>query len=470
MKNDCETEDQLSKPGEAKPNKAHREPAASTAAHPDVPGIAPEKASPEPDAEADGEAETGAKSEAEAGAEAEASVPNAAAPTHRADPAGFRLRSEPPSVMRLSRKAILAMGAFGSLCVGGALIYALGGRDQNAPKELYNVDGRAVSERVSAGPRDYGELPAGVPKLGDPLPGDLGGPILAARQEGQPVAEPIPHSPSGPTAEELAEQRAAQEKEAAIASRLFLGGQSGVAPMAFAQPPASMAGAVPAAAVPPPDPDHQHQKRAFIERDAEQRTLNSGQLLPPMSHHVIQAGNVISAALITGIRSDLPGQVIAQVTQNVYDSPTGQTLLVPQGARLIGDYDADLAVGQRRVLLVWNRLILPDGKSIVLDRLPASDPAGFLGVEDSVNNHWGGIVRAAGLSTFLGIGAEIGTASEDSIVRAIRESGQKSANEAGQDIVRRGLSVQPTLTIRPGYSVRVLVSRDLILSPWRPAT
>lgn len=464
MKNERESEEQLSKPGEAKPNEARAEPAASTAAHPNVPGTAPEKASPEPDAEADGEAETGAQSEAEA------PVPNAAAPTHHADPAGFRLRSEPPSVMRLSRKAILAMGAFGSLCVGGALTYALSGSDETAPKELYNVDGRAVSERVSAGPRDYGELPAGVPKLGDPLPGDLGGPILAARQEGQPAAEPVPHSPSGPTAEELAEQRAAQENEAAIGSRLFLGGRSGAAPMALAQPSVPMAGAAAASAAPSPEPDHQHQKRAFIERDAEQRTLNSGQLVPPMSHHVIQAGNIISAALITGIRSDLPGQVIAQVTQNVYDSPTGQTLLVPQGARLIGDYDADLAVGQRRVLLVWNRLILPDGKSIVLDRLPASDPAGFVGVEDSVNNHWGGIVRAAGLSTLLGIGAEIGAASEDSIVRAIRESGQKSANEAGQDIVRRGLSVQPTLTIRPGYSVRVLVSRDLILSPWRPAT
>src|SRR3546814_1863184 len=110
----------------------------------------------------------------------------------------------------------------------------------------------------------------------------------------------------------------------------------------------------------------------------------------------------------SGISSDLPGQVTAQVTQNVYDSPTGRILLIPQGSRLIGDYDSQVAYGQRRVLLAWSRLILPDGRSIILDRQPAGDAAGYAGLEDRVNQHWGGIARAAALSTLLSI--EIGRA------------------------------------------------------------
>lgn len=211
----------------------------------------------------------------------------------------------------------------------------------------------------------------------------------------------------------------------------------------------------------------QRAKRDFVERGPEGRTLNSGRLVDPVSPHIVQAGSVIAAALITGIRSDLPGQVTAQVTQSVYDSPTGRTLLIPQGSRLIGDYDAEVAFGQRRVLLVWNRLILPDGRSIILDRQPTGDPSGYAGLEDKVNEHWGGILRAAGLSTLLSIGAELGTDSDDDIARAIRDGGQNTINQAGQDIVRRQLNIQPTLTVRPGYPVRVLVSRDLVLAPWR---
>ncbi|WP_341021139.1 TrbI/VirB10 family protein [Brevundimonas diminuta] len=413
----------------------------------------------------------------EAAAQAPASTTEAPAPQRPpADPAGFRLRGDPPRVMRLSRKAIAGLGAVGALAVGGALTFALQSRDRQPSEELYNTDNRAVTEQVSTGPRDYSELPPGVPPLGAPLPGDLGGPILAAQQgETQPLPGAAPPGSTGPTPEELAAQRAAQERDAAIASRLFLGGQAGApAQMPAASPAISGldlaalgAAAGPATPEPPDGPNGQRAKREFVERGPESRTLNAGRLVDPVSPHVVQAGNVIAAALITGISSDLPGQVTAQVTQSVYDSPTGRILLIPQGARLIGDYDAEVAFGQRRVLLVWNRLILPDGRSIVLERQPAGDPSGHAGLEDRVNEHWGGILRAAGLSTLLSIGAELGTDSEDDIARAIRDGGQNTLNQAGQDIVRRQLNIQPTLTIRPGFPVRVLVSRDLILSPWR---
>ncbi|UXL29815.1 TrbI/VirB10 family protein [Stenotrophomonas maltophilia] len=205
------------------------------------------------------------------------------------------------------------------------------------------------------------------------------------------------------------------------------------------------------------------RRQAFLERASDQRTVSSERLTGLASLEILQAGSVIPAALITGIRSDLPGLVTAQVTQNVYDSPTGRILLIPQGSRLIGDYDADVAFGQNRVLLAWNRLILPDGRSIVLERQPASDTQGFAGLQDGTDYHWGGVLKAALVSTLLGVGSELGSGSDDNITRALRRGSQDSVNRAGEQIVSRELQIRPTITIRPGYPVRVLVTRDLVL-------
>ena len=180
------------------------------------------------------------------------------------------------------------------------------------------------------------------------------------------------------------------------------------------------------------------------------------------------AARVIPAALITGLRSDLPGQVSAQVTENVYDTPTGGSLLIPQGARLIGIYDSQISFGQSRLLLVWTRLILPNGYSIVLERQPGADETGQAGLEDGVDHHWGALFKAALLSTFLAVGTELGADQNDSdIVRALRRGAGDTLNQAGQQVVRRNLNIQPTLTIRPGFPVRVIVTRDLMLQPYR---
>jgi type IV secretion system protein VirB10 len=205
------------------------------------------------------------------------------------------------------------------------------------------------------------------------------------------------------------------------------------------------------------------RKQAFLERSSDRHTVSSERLTGLASPSILQAGSVIPAALITGIRSDLPGLVTAQVTQNVYDSPTGRILLVPQGSRLIGDYDADVAFGQSRVLLAWNRLILPDGRSIVLERQPASDSRGFAGLQDGTDYHWGGVFKAALVSTLLGAGSELGSGDDGNLARAFRRGTQDSINRAGEQIVSRELNVRPTLTIRPGFPVRVLVTRDLVL-------
>ena len=216
-----------------------------------------------------------------------------------------------------------------------------------------------------------------------------------------------------------------------------------------------------AAAAPPTD-----HKQAFLAAATDLQTASNHRLEAPVSPYVLQAGSVIPAALVTGIRSDLPGQVTAQVTENVYDSPTGRILLIPQGSKLVGLYDSQVEFGQSRVLLAWTRLILPGGRSIVLDRQPAGDPQGFAGLEDRVDRHWRQLASAAMLSTLLGVGAELGSGSGDSdIVRALRQGAANSVSQTGQQVVAKSLDVQPTLTVRPGFPVRVIITRDLVLEP-----
>jgi type IV secretion system protein VirB10 len=374
-----------------------------------------------------------------------------------------KLRGDPPRVMRLSRKAIGLASAAGLALVGGALIYALLPEGQREREELYNTENAARPDALADAPRNYGE----VPKLGPPLPGDLGGPILAAQERGAVAALPPVGAPprAGPSAAQTAadteRQRLLQERSAARDSRVFFGGSGGTnagPSLADGLADAAASPASPATAAEQPRP-------SFLDRPADRRTVSLSRLESPAGTHILQAGSIIPAALITGIRSDLPGQVTAQVTEQVYDSQTGRILLIPQGSRLIGDYDADVTSGQRRLLLAWNRLILPDGRSIVLERQPAGDASGFAGLEDSVNFHWGGVLRAALISTLLGVGSELGSGGDSDLARAVRRGSQDSIGRAGEQVVSRELGVRPTLTIRPGFPVRVIVTRDLILSP-----
>lgn len=382
-----------------------------------------------------------------------------------ADPgSAVRLRGDPPRVMRLSRKAIGIASACGFALVGGALIYALEPHGHKGSEELYNTGSTAVADGLAGAPRDYNQ----VPKLGPPLPGDLGRPILDAQRRGDiaalpPVATPPATTNPAVNAAEAARQRAEQEREAARGSRLFFGGGAqGSSGSGLAGLPASAD--TPTAAASPSAPKSDAARRqAFLERASDKRTVSAERLTGLASPNIIQAGSIIPAALITGIRSDLPGLVTAQVTQNVYDSPTGRILLIPQGSRLIGDYDADVAFGQSRVLLAWNRLILPDGRSIVLERQPASDPRGFAGLQDGTDNHWGGVLKAAFVSTLLGASAELGSGSDGNLARAFRRGTQDSVGRTGEQVVGRELNVKPTLTIRPGFPVRVLVTRDIVL-------
>ncbi|MFN8682550.1 TrbI/VirB10 family protein [Paracoccus sp. P2] len=375
--------------------------------------------------------------------------------------APMRLQAEPPRVTRLSRKVLAGMAGIAALGIGGALIHALQGKDvERSGEELFSTENRATADGLAELPRDY----AG-PALGPALPGDLGRPILDARNRGAPMPAPDIAAPLEPApAMDAAEQQRLAEEEAARLSGVFF--QGGPRP---AGEPDMGAGSVGQATGglgamgQSGATGEQDRHAAFLGGAAVRVTVAPDRVEAPASPYILQAGSVIPAALITGVRSDLPGQIIAQVTQPVYDSPTGSILLIPQGTRIVGEYDADVIFGQRRVLLVWNRLIFPDGRSLVLERLPGADASGYAGLEDGVDYHWGELMKAAGLSTLLAVGAELAAGDEeDRLIRAIRDGAQDTVDQAGQQIVQRQLQVAPTLTIRPGFPVWILVSRDLV--------
>ncbi|QPC86426.1 conjugal transfer protein TraI [Mesorhizobium sp. NBSH29] len=371
----------------------------------------------------------------------------------------FRLRADPPRVVRLSRKVLAGLAIITGLGIGGALIFALQGRQAgDAPNELFTTENRPAADELRRLPTDY----SGVPQLGPALPGDLGRPIRRAQEEGRPV--PVTMAP-GPDPEE---QRRLAEIEAARTSELFFGARGAQSQSPAAATGVNLAGGFPSVFPEEPrTPTAQERQLAFLNAPVDRRTMSADRVTPPPSPYMLQAGAVIPAALVTGIRSDLPGQITAQVTENVYDSPSGRYLLIPQGSRLIGEYDSGVGIGQRRVLLVWNRIILPGGRSIVLERQPGADAAGYAGLEDGVDHHWWDIAKAAVLASVLNIGAELATDDSDAIARAIRDGAQDTIGDAGQEIVRRQVGRAPTLTIRPGVPVRVIVTRDLILEPQR---
>jgi type IV secretory pathway VirB10-like protein len=374
-----------------------------------------------------------------------------------ARPSEMRLQSDRPAVTRLSRKVLLGLGGVAAVAIAGALFFALRSHSSNGGSELYNTSSRSTPEGLSVLPHDYTGLPQ-TPRLGPPLPGDLGKPIHDTG-----VSSPGMPMPGGGTPEQ---QRLAQERDAARTSHLFATTNSvtSVSPVAAVTPSAAAASAS-AAATADTTTDH---KLAFLDQPADRQTENPDRLQDLISPSSIMAGTIIPAALITGLRSDLPGEITAQVTQDCYDSPTGRILLIPQGSKLVGQYDAQVTFGQSRALLVWNRLILPNGKSIVLRRQPGVDTQGYAGLEDEVDNHWGMLFEAAALSTILSVGSEAGTSdSENNLAQAIRQGASQSLNQAGEQVVGRSLNVQPTITIRPGFPVNVLVTHDLILEPYR---
>jgi type IV secretion system protein VirB10 len=381
----------------------------------------------------------------------------------------LELHAAPPHrVVRFKKGLVIGLTAFGIGLVLCVTMLALRKPPLRAPadtQELYNTEKKPTPDGLAALPGDYTQAPP-KPVLGPPLPGDLGRPILAHQR-----AEGIGHAQS--EREQRLAQQAVQAKEAGVFFRIENKPRQN-APTSAAQQPA-------ATSMEPSkenrlslDPDHdqnnQQRKLDFVNQREAGGIYNPHALQTPASPYQVMAGSIIAASLITGVNSDLPGLVVAQVTENVYDTPTGRTLLVPQGSRLIGAYDSVVAYGQSRALLVWQRLVMPDGSSIQIDNLPATDTEGYAGLEDGVDYHTWTLLKGVALSTLLGIGTQLSLGSNESdLVRALRESTQQSVSQAGQRLTEKNLNIQPTITIRPGWPVRVIVHKDLILKPYRGA-
>ncbi|WP_241122862.1 TrbI/VirB10 family protein [Achromobacter xylosoxidans] len=395
-------------------------------------------------------------------------------------PEAVALRAQPRPVTRLNRRTLAILAGTLSVAVLGALMWSLQPQRRGAGEqtELYNVDRVSKSEGLDALPADYSKLPPAVPELGPPLPGDLGPAIVKSQQPVTAAYAAPGHDPN---------DALRKEAEAAAASSVFFrSGAQAAAPVAQSQVAAApgfaanaafdpMAAGPASKAAQPADPtavqNRQDQKEDFLKGGSTE-TRNSGNLTLPASPYQVMAGTVVAGALVTGIKSDLPGDVIATVTEPVYDTATGRFLLIPQGSRILGKYNSQVSYGQSRVQVVWNRIVLPDTSSLTLDNLAGTDPAGYAGLEDDVDWHWDRVFAGAALTTLLGIGAELAAPENrqdgDRVIIAGRDSAQDSINQVGQEMTRRNLNIQPTLTSRPGLPVRIIVNRDLVLRPYQP--
>ncbi|MFN3314145.1 MAG: TrbI/VirB10 family protein [Hyphomonas sp.] len=397
----------------------------------------------------------------------------------------LKIRQKPRRAVKINRKVLIVAAGLGALGLFAATGIAL------APPKLDAAGAGAdiFTEGQVQRPAGLSALPAaydapGIPQLGPPMPGDLGSTVLET--ERRYGTWPDTRAPAytdfrpdpGADAERARRLREAALAEEADRAPLFFRLEERAAALPSADvpnPAASLTSELLALTAAPQlmaphlslqiDPNLQDRKSAFASAGERSDIRNPNRIETPVSPYQLMAGALIPASLITGINSDLPGTVIAQVTQNVYDTVRGRYLLIPQGSRLIGRYQSEIAFGQDRALIVWDRVIFPDGASITITE-PGSDVSGYAGLSDQTDHHWRRIFAAAGLATLLGIGAELGPGGDGDIERAIRRGTTDTVSQAGQRAVDRSLAVQPTITVRPGWPVRVIVTRDLVLRPY----
>lgn len=372
-------------------------------------------------------------------------------------PPDVSIRARPPSPRRLNRKVLLS----GALFVGGVVAFALVAGLGHRP-DRRGADAQAVA--ATAGPPETIQGASAEYQAGD-LPGSglatASGDMLWGNHKPpadlQPPEDPVwtARAPRAPADGASARANAAPDPQALARSApiLFRNGADG----------RDSGGNGEAGSVGGPRASFLASQRA----DRDTRLLEK--LSPPRSRYELMAGAVIPAALVTELNSDLPGRVIAQVTTPVYDSVSGDHLLIPQGARLLGTYDSAATYGDRRLLLVWNRLVFPNGWSISLRGMEGSDPSGAAGLTDRTDFHLERLAGAIGLSAVVSVIAN--EAENDrktgSLAQNVGNAAAQEAARTGGRIIDRELGVRPTLRIRAGGAVRVIVTRDIQLRPYR---
>jgi type IV secretion system protein VirB10 len=387
-------------------------------------------------------------------------------PRPKEDPEALVLRGSPPPAVRFRRGLIVGVtGALAAVLIGLSW-FALeppGLRNAVATVDSGEPAREAPPDALADVPGSYGD----VPRLGPSLPGDLGRPILE-QQRSLDAVQPFVAGGAATNQEEARRERLAAARQAARTSGVLVQLESPRSSDASPAPQPGEKDSTAAAIEPSLTPARPGQERKIEFARSSGRDQDAGGLRAAPSRWTLSAGTIIPASLITGLNSDLPGPVLAQVSSDVRDSATGRTVLIPQGARLIGSYDSMVGYGQRRALLVWTRIVFPDGSSIGLDNMPATDASGYAGLHDRTDSHSWQLLKGAMLSTLLGVGTQLSlSGGESDLVRAIRESAQQNAADAGDQITSRNLGVQPTIEVRPGWPVRAIVNKDLVLQPWR---
>lgn len=383
-----------------------------------------------------------------------------------------------PAIRRLNKVPIFAIGGV-LVVILAALGYAIASRSQ-ATGEAGGAAGPAIPEPAGGAVQDarasYEQLVEEFQDAGEiPAAPDVG---VVPQAPAMPAA-----APPDPGAAELEKYRLDLLKDAAAAS-------TGVAAGGRAEPPpASPPRAVPAdpradllaraleatgEEGPPPEADENLRGRKAAFAAGERRFgYAAAARRQPAAEWELKVGTVIPAILIGGIDSDLPGIVLAQVSGPVFDTRTGEAVLIPRGARLVGAYDHYVALGQRRVMAAWHRVQFPDGSVLDLEEgLPGVDQEGYAGLSDQVERRLWEKFGTAGLLSVIGAGAQLSQARDGE--EAAPTAGQVATEEfgrqwgeLGRESARRNMRVQPTLRIRPGYRFNVMVTRDLILEPYR---
>lgn len=217
------------------------------------------------------------------------------------------------------------------------------------------------------------------------------------------------------------------------------------------------------------DPNGWNRKDAFTKQELPEE-YSKYTLTSPLSSLELKSGTLLPCVLISGLNSDLPGNMIAQISENVWDTATGRYLLIPRGSRLIGTYDNQISYGQSSVLVMWSRLIFPDGSSLVLDNLKGADQSGYSGFKGAVNRHWGSIISSALLVSLLGAGVELAAPTNndrrdtDDPRSILAENAATAVAEAMTQIIQREANRQPTIKIKPGYRFMIFVQHDIIFS------
>ena len=402
-------------------------------------------------------------------------------------PKSLQIRGKPPSAKRFNKRTLGVLLGGSAIAILLAAGFAMRAPDNSAvaPQELYNTSNKALPDALSELPQDYGDVKPEPRRLGPPLPGDIGAGLHGTPKvvpEDNPFRyQPPPSYDYAPPPSYTVPQTTQTSRPSARTSDLFFiakegGGDIAVAsevgPATFADPGvaalAELFGQGGGFGLPTPTGSASSSDgRESAETElSDAEIYNPHSLRIPVSPYQVMAGTIIPASLVTGLNSDLPGQVIAQVTENVYDTPTGRHLLIPQGTRLLGRYESNIEAGQLRAQVVWNRLIRPDGSSLVIENLPGVDRMGQSGLRDRVDWHRESLFGAAILSSVLSVASELGSDEDDRITEALRDGGQSTINQTGQKAVTQALSRKPTIRVRPGWRLGVIVNRDLVLSPY----